>query len=126
MSLSVLKSIVLWVPKKLVLINENVNKIISLPDKVEKSFTYFTKVSGATIGAGNLAKGSVDFAEAVACQDGMCATISAIGVVADGLQICTSFIPGPNVTAVVTLPVSVGCKIFVYCCKRSKLPWSSC
>lgn len=44
----------------------------------------------------------------------------------DSLQICASFIPGPNVTAVVTMPVSVGCKVFVWCCQKSKLPWSGC
>lgn len=54
-----------------------------------------------------------DFLEAVACQDGICAFVSGVGLVADGLQICTPFIPGPNVTAIVTMPVSVGCKVFI-------------
>lgn len=53
--------------------------------------------------------------EAIACQDGVCG---------DGLSIATSFIPGPNVTTVVTVPISMGCKVFVYCCKRAKsIPW---
>lgn len=64
--------------------------------------------------------------EAVACQDGICAVVSGIGVCADGLSMAASFIPGPNVTTVVTLPVSVGCKVFVYCCKKAKkMPWGS-
>ena len=48
----------------------NVNKVINLPTAADKRFTYVTKVMGATTGA---AKGSVDFAEAGSCQDGICA-----------------------------------------------------
>jgi hypothetical protein len=116
----------LFIPNKLIAINNNVNKVISLPETADKTFTYVTKVTGASAGAAGLAKGSVDIAEAITCQDGVCAVVSAIGLTADGLQICTSFIPGPNITAVVTLPISVGCKVFVWCCKKSKLPWGTC
>ena len=73
-----------------------------------------------------VAKGSVYLAEAIACQDGICAFVSAVVGDTDSLQICTSFIPGPNVTTIVTIPVSAGCKVFVWYCKRSKLPWRSC
>jgi hypothetical protein len=126
MVLSVFKKVVMFVPNKLVAINKNVDKVISLPENANKTFTYITKVTGATTGAAGAAKGSVDLAEAIACQDGICAVVSAIGVAADGLQICTSFIPGPNVTSIVTMPISVGCKVFVWCCKKSKLPWGKC
>ncbi len=121
-----LKKIVMFIPNKLIAINNNVDKIIEVPEKTDKVFNYVTKVAGATTGAAGAAKGSVDLAEAIACQDGICAVVSAVGVAADSLQICTSFIPGPNVTAIVTIPISVGCKVFVWCCKRSKLPWGSC
>ena len=126
MVFQVIKKVVMYVPNKVMEINENVNKVINLPTAADKTFTYVTKVTGATTGAAGAAKGSVDFAEAVACQDGVCAVVSAVGVAADGLQVCASFIPGPNVTAVVTMPISVGCKVFVWCCKKSKLPWGSC
>lgn len=122
----IVKKIVMFVPNKLIAINNSVDKLLSMPDKTEKTFTYLTKIVGASTGSAGVAKGTVDFAEAIACQDGICATVSAVGVVADGLQICTSFIPGPNVTAVVTMPISIGCKVFVYCCKKSKLPWGGC
>jgi hypothetical protein len=126
MILPILKKVLLFIPNKLIAINNNVNKVISLPETADKTFTYVTKVTGASAGAAGLAKGSVDLAEAITCQDGVCAVVSAIGLTADGLQICTSFIPGPNITAVVTLPISVGCKVFVWCCKKSKLPWGTC
>ena len=126
MVLPIIKKIVLFIPNKIISINNNVNKIISLPETADKTFTYVTKVTGATTGAAGVAKGTVDLAEAIVCQDGVCAVVSAIGVCADGLQICTSFIPGPNLTAIVTIPISVGCKVFVWCCKRSKLPWGGC
>lgn len=126
MVLAIVKKVVLFVPNKLVAINNSVNKVIQLPEKVDKTFTFVTKLTGATTGAIGVAKGSVDFLEAVQCQDGVCAAVSAIGVAADTLQICTSFIPGPNVTSIVTTPISVGCKVFVWCCKKSMLVWASC
>jgi hypothetical protein len=126
MVLPILKKVIMFVPNKLIAINSNVNKVINLPETVDKTFTYITKVTGVTAGAAGVGKGSVDLAEAIACQDGVCAVISAIGLAADGLQICTSFIPGPNVTVIITLPVSLGCKVFVWCCKKSKLPWGTC
>lgn len=126
MVLPILKKVVMFVPNKLIILNKNVDTLISLPDKADKTFTFITKLTGAVTGSAGAAKGTTDFIEAVACQDGICATISAIGVAADGLQICASFIPGPNVTTLVTMPVSVFCKVFVWCCKRSKLPWGGC
>jgi len=122
MVLSIIKKVVMFVPNKLIAINNNANKVINFPETVDKSFTYITKVTGVTAGAAGAAKGSVDFAEAIACQDGICAFVSGVGVAADGLQICTSFIPGPNVTSIITITISVGCKMFVWCCKKSKLP----
>ena len=126
MKFSILKKVLIFIPNKVAAINKNLNKLITFPDKVGNTFTYVTKVTGATTGIAGAAKGSVDLAEAIACQDGICAFISAVGVAADGLQICTSFIPGPNITSIVTIPISVGCKVFVWCCKRSKLPWVNC
>jgi hypothetical protein len=126
MVLPILKKVIMFIPNKLVTINNNVDKIINLPNRADKTFTYITKVTGATTGAAGAAKGSTDLIEAIACQDGICAFISAVGVAADGLQICASFIPGPNVTTIVTMPISVGCKVFVWCCKKSKLPWGNC
>ena len=122
MVLPILKKVIMFIPNKLVTINNNVDKIINLPNRADKTFTYITKVTGATTGAAGAAKGSTDLIEAIACQDGICAFISAVGVAADGLQICASFIPGPNVTTIVTMPISIGCKVFVWCCKKSKLP----
>lgn len=62
--------------------------------------------------------------EAVACQDGVCAIVSGIEVCADGLSVVMSFIPSPNVTTIITVSISLGCKIFVYCCKKAKkVPW---
>ena len=126
MVLPILKKVIMFIPNKLITINNNVDKIINLPNRADKTFTYITKVTGATTGAAGAAKGSTDLIEAIACQDGICAFISAVGVAADGLQICASFIPGPNVTTIVTMPISIGCKVFVWCCKKSKLPWGNC
>ena len=101
----------------------NINKVT---DDADKALTYITKVTGVTTGAAGAAKGTVDLAEALACRDGICAVVSAVSVCADGLSMAASFIPGPNVTTVITVPISVGSKVFVYCCKKSKVPWGGC
>ena len=126
MIFSIVRKVVIYVPNKLIAINDSVNKIINLPETAGRTFMYGTKVGGACIGGVGVGKGMSDVVEAIACQDGVCAIVSAINVAADGLQIFASFIPGPNVTAVVTMPISAGCKTFVWCCKRSRLPWGSC
>ena len=105
-------------------INDSTDNMVRITETADKSLTYITKVTGVSTGAAGAAKGTVDMLEAVACQNGVCAVVSGIGVCADGLSMATSFIPGPNVTTVVTVPISVGCKVFVYCCKKSKkMPW---
>lgn len=126
MVLSLIRKVFMFVPNKIIAINNNVDKLISLPENADKTFTFVSKLTGVTVGGAGAGKGLADFAEAVACQDGVCAVVSAVGLAADSLQICASFIPGPNLTAIVTVPVSVGCKVFVWCCKRSKLPWGGC
>ena len=105
-------------------INDSTDNMVRITETADKSLTYITKVTGVSTGAAGAAKGTVDMLEAVACQDGVCAVVSGIGLCADGLSMATSFIPGPNVTTVVTVPISVGCKVFVYCCKKAKkMPW---
>jgi len=89
-------------------INTATDNVVKISEKTDKALTYVSKATGVSTGA---AKGTIDMMEAIACQDGVCA---------DGLSIATSFIPGPNVTTLVTLPVSVFCKVFVHCCKRAK------
>ena len=122
--------VVTFVPRKLWNYTKAINTLLESPtgikDSADKGFEYATKMIGATTGAAGVGKGSIDVAEALACQDGVCAFVSSVGVCADTLQIATSFVPGPNVTALITTPVSVGCKVFVWCCKKSKLPWGSC
>lgn len=62
----------------------------------------------------------VDTLGALAYQDGICATVSAIEMCADGLSMVTSFIPGPNVITVITIPVLVGRTVFIHCYKKAK------
>jgi hypothetical protein len=105
-------------------LNTSSDNAVKISETANKTLTYVTKVTGVSTGATGAAKGTVDMLEAIACQDGVCAVVSGIGVCADSLSIATSFIPGPNVTTVITVPISVGCKVFVYCCKRAKgMPW---
>lgn len=105
-------------------INDSTDNMVRISETADKTFSYVTKVTGVSTGAAGLAKGSVDLLEAITCQNGVCVVASGIGVCADALSMAASFILGPNVTRVVTVPVSVGCKVFVYFCKKAKkLPW---
>jgi hypothetical protein len=98
--------------------------MVKISETADKTLTYVTKVTGVSTGAARAAKGTVDMLKAVACQDGICAVGIGIGICTDGLSIAASFIPGPNVTTVITIPVFVGCKVFVFCCKKAKrMPW---
>lgn len=107
-------------------INDSSDKLVRISKTADKTLTYVTKVTGVSTGAAGAAKGTLDVLEALACQDGVCALVGTIGVCADGLSLATSFIPGPNVTTVIAVPVSVACKIFVYGCKNAKkMPWGS-
>ena len=74
-----------------------------------------------TTGAAGIAKGALDRAEDLVCQDYVYLIVDCIGVCVYVLTCCTSFIPGSNVTFVITIPVSVGSKIFRWCCTRSIL-----
>ena len=114
-----IKKTILFIRKKLVPINNSVNKRWDLPDKADKTFPYATKLVGSS-------GGSADVIEAVVCQDEICAILSAVGLAADGLEISTFFLPGPNLTGIIPIPVSIGPKLFVYGCKKSKLAWGGC
>lgn len=72
----------------------------------------------ANIGAAGLGKGISDTLEAIKWQDGTYAIISRIGCITDSVQILASFIPGPNLMFYLTSPLSLTCKVFVWCCKR--------
>ena len=50
----------------------------------------------------------------VACQNGLCAVMSSIGVCADGLLLAASFRRGPIVTTIVRVLVSITCN-YLYC-----------
>nr|QYB19012.1 hypothetical protein [Climaconeis cf. scalaris]QYB19141.1 hypothetical protein [Climaconeis cf. scalaris] len=101
-------------------VNDSTDNLVKISEKADKTLTYVTKIIGVSTGAAGAAKETVNMLEAIACQDDVCAVVSSIGVCADSLSAAASFIPGPNVTAVITVPVSVGCKVFVFCCKKAK------
>jgi hypothetical protein len=123
-------NVVAWPFIKVFNLTKGVNDAIQSPtiigNAANNCIIYITKLTGATTGAIGAGKGTADALEALACNDGMCFLVSCVGVSADGLQFIASFVPGPNVTTLLTTPVSVGCKVFVHCCKHSKLPWRSC
>jgi hypothetical protein len=123
-------NIVAWPFVKVFNLTKGLNDAIQSPtiigNAANNGITYVTKLTGVTSGAVGMGKGTADALEALACQDGVCFIVSCVGISADGLQCIASFVPGPNVTVLLTTPISWGCKVFVYCCKHSKLPWRSC
>lgn len=119
-----------WPARKVWNYTKSLNMLLEAPTGVKEGVTsrleWCSKLVGSTTGAAGAAKGSVDAMQALACQDGVCFIVSCVGIGAESLQIVASFVPVPNVTALVTTPISVGCKVFVWACKKSKLPWSGC
>ena len=118
---------VTFVPRKAWNITKNVNKVIEAPVAIEGKWTAFeqwtTKMFEGTTAGALFGKGAADAAVAYACNDGVCFAVSCVGCGVDTLQFLASFTPGPNITTVVTLPVSVACKTFVFACKNQNLPW---
>ena len=119
-----------FVPRKAWSVAKNVNKVLEAPVAIEGKWTAFeewvTKMFGGTSSGVLFGKGASDAAIAYACQDGVCFVVSCIGCGADVLQFIACFVPGPNITTVVTLPISAGCKTFVWACKNQTLPWKNC
>lgn len=122
--------LVTFIPRKMWNYTKSINTLLEAPTGIkefsDKSVTYFSKITGATIGLGGAGKGAADMIEAYVCNDGVCFFISGVGVCADLLGFTASFVPGPNVTSIVTIPVSTCCKVFVWNCKRNNLPWTGC
>lgn len=119
--------LVTLVPEKLWNYTKSLNVALEVPLGVSRKLTnaeiYLTKAVSGTTGACGMGKGLADMAESYACQDRVCFTVSTIGVFADTLQLVSNFVVGPNVTSLVTMPVSWGCKTFVWSCKHKTLPW---
>ena len=119
--------IITWPATKLFSIVVNLNTALEAPNAIktgsERTYIFVTRLTGVTAGGAGLGKGASDAVEAAVCGDGVCFVVSCIGITADSLQIMASFAPGPNVTMLVTQPISAGCKVFVWYCKRSDLPW---
>ena len=104
------------------LVKDTNNGLLSatkISDGAKDRMEYITKLAGASTGAAGIGKGTADAMEALFCQDGICFVVSCVGTAADSVQICASFVGGPNVTTLVTTPISIGCKTFVWCCKNS-------
>lgn len=118
-----------YVPRKVWNITKNVNKVLEAPVAIEGKWTAFeqwvTKMFGSTSAGALFGKGASDAAVAYACKDGVCFVVSCVGCGVDALQFLASFAPGPNITTVATLPISVACKAFVMACKNQTLPWKT-
>lgn len=103
--------------------NNTAIKVTGVGEKLSEAEKVMTKYIAATTGAAGFGKGAYDTLDAIKCQDGVCAIISGIGCGADGIQVIGSLVPGPNITSIITTPVSVGCKVFVWCCKKGQVLW---
>ena len=121
--------VVTFVPRKIWNYTKSLNNILEAPIAIEAKWTAFeewcTKIFGTTSAGVLFGKGASDAAIAYACDDGVCFVVSCVGCGADVLQFLASFVPGPNITAIVTLPVSAACKTFVWACKNQTLPWKA-
>lgn len=108
---------------------DNVNTLLQSPVALKGKVTSMTDITTGTVSTatatGMLGKGAADACISLACQDGVCFAISCVGMGFDVLGIVANFVPGPNVTQVITVSGSLGCKAFVSACRNNKLPWKS-
>lgn len=119
-----------FIPRKIYGYADSLNTFLMSPKMIEtgtsKIFVQTTKILGGTTGGIQVGKGLHDAHEAFLCADGLCFVVSCAGVAADSVQVIGSWLPGPNMTCVVTMPISFCCKTFVWCCKRGLLPRGNC
>jgi hypothetical protein len=108
---------------------KNLNQFFEASVATGNKWTNFEKwvpkVFGSTSGGALFGKGVTDAAVAYAYNDRVCFVISCIGCAFDFLQFLASFVPGPNVTVIVTLTGSAACKTFVWACKNQTLSWKA-
>ena len=116
-----------FVPRKIWNVTKSINTALEAPLAIGNKWTDFekwvTKLFGTTTAGSLFGKGAADAAIAYACDDGVCFVVSLIGCGFDTLGFIASFVPGPNITVIITLPGSAACKIFVHACKNQTLPW---
>ena len=121
-----LVQVVTFIPRKAWNYTKSINIALEAPlaiiEKFSAMIAYMTKLFGCTTGSCDLGKGATDASETLACQDGVYFIVSYIGCTADGLQIFASWIPGPHITTLITMPLSWGCKTFVWAYKNKTLP----
>ena len=53
-----IKAVASYIPKKVIAINDAVDKMTGLTEKADKTFDYVTKITGASTGAVGAAKGT--------------------------------------------------------------------
>lgn len=69
-------------------------------------------------------RSAYDLLEAVASGDKLCAVVSGVKLTADLVRIAaSSFAKKLNVTSLVTVLISYGCRFFVFFCKRGNFTW---
>jgi hypothetical protein len=87
----------------------NINSTLSWIYKTDQTVS---KTVATTVGGASLIKGTGDIVQDLVYQDYVYLTVDCIGVCANVLTVLTSFVPGPNVTSVITIPALTSCKFF--------------
>jgi len=122
--------VITFVPRKVFNYTSSLNKLLKAPLVITEKMSAFeiwcTRMFGTCTAGPLFGLGAADAVEAYACDDGICFLISCIGCGFDVIGFLTNFVPGPNITQIITLPGSAGCKVFVHACKNRTLPWKGC
>lgn len=89
----------------LITVNSSISKLYKTREAV-------IKIAVIIVGSAGLVKSAVGRDKDLLCKDYLCFTVNCIGVCANILTVCTSLLPGSNITLVVTIPISMSCKSF--------------
>jgi len=105
---------------------QNINTVArnaaGIAEEANNALLSTSKLLGISAGEAGIPCAAYDAVEALVCKDGVCFWMSVISGVANSVSMATSFLPGVNASNMVTVPMSLSCKVFVAKCKHGTLP----
>lgn len=117
----IIKKVVLLISNKVIVIINSIDKIINLPKTSNRTFTYVIKVIKATTDPtkGNI---NIDFDEQLLVKIVFVPPFQQLVLQRMGYKFVLRLSQSPILTFIVTMLILIGCKVFIRCSKKSKLP----
>lgn len=92
----------------------------TISDNIIKQSSIFdneiSQILGIGVGLNGIQDGIEDAVKSYIKGNKVCCAISVVGICADAIQVVASTTPAAKTTLIITLPISTGCKSFVWYC----------